>query len=304
MLSVRSGAIPQQLTWSPDGKRVSFTLAFGTVQDGQTLSTFDVANNKESPLFSFTDKRVTDVRWVPDGRGMMVLYVDKSTNFSRGQVGYVSYPEGKFEPVTNDTNNYNTLSLSGDGRTLTTIQSQQVGELDMLAATGGVAASPIPGLAKQLQQTRFVAWLNDSEFLLVQPDRILRVSFDGAKQTELFSDTAVSLGGAAVCQKGHTIAIRMRGREGSDTGQIWRMDADGSNLKRLTNGEDDFRPLCSPEGKSLYYYEGKSNTWMRIPLEGGTPEALPPSEYRIRLFSAQQHLARRPVDGRVWNRTG
>src|SRR4029077_16984736 len=132
--------------------------------------------------------------------------------------------------VTNDTNNYNTLSLSGDGRALTTIQSQQVGELDMLAATGGAAGSPIPGLAKQLQQTRTVAWLNDSEFLLMQPDRILRVSSDGAKLTELFSDNSVSLGGAAVCQSGHTIVIRMRGREGSDTGQIWRMDADGSNL--------------------------------------------------------------------------
>jgi serine/threonine protein kinase len=275
MLSVRSGAMPQQLTWSPDGKRVSFTLAFGTVQDGQTVSTFDVAKNQEAPLFSFTDKRVTDVRWMPDGRGMVVLYVDKSTNFSRGQVGYVSYPEGKFEPVTNDTNNYNTLSLSGDGRTLTTIQSQQVGELDMLAASGGAAGQPIPGLAKQLQQTRNVAWLSDSEFLLMQPDKILRVSSDGAKQTELFSDSAVSLGGVAVCQTGHTLVIRMRGREGNDTGQIWRMDADGSNLKRLTNGKDDFRPLCSPQGKWVYYYEGKSSGWMRIPLEGGTPELLP-----------------------------
>jgi Tol biopolymer transport system component len=275
MLSVRSGAMPQQLTWSPDGKRVSFTLAFGAVQDGQTLSTFDVAKNQEAPLFSFADKRVTDVRWMPDGRGMVVLYVDKSTNFSRGQVGYVSYPEGKFEPVTNDTNNYNTLSLSGDGRTLTTIQSQQVGELDMLAATGGAAGQPIPGLAKQLQQTRNVAWLSDSEFLLMQPDKILRVSSNGAKQTELFSDSSVSLGSAAVCQTGHTLVIRMRGREGNDTGQIWRMDADGSNLKRLTNGKDDFRPLCSPQGKWVYYYEGKSNGWMRIPLEGGTPELLP-----------------------------
>jgi Tol biopolymer transport system component len=253
----------------------AFWLTFGPFKIARLSPTFDVAKTR-SPAIFFTDKRVTDVRWMPDGRGMIVLTSTKYELLTRaGRL--ISYPEGKFEPVTNDTNNYNTLSLSGDGRTLTTIQSQQVGELDMLAATGGAAGSPIPGLANQLQQTRNVAWLNDSEFLLMQPDRILRVSSDGAKQTELFSDNSVSLGGVAVCQTGHTIVIRMRGREGSDTGQIWRMDADGSNPKRLTNGKDDFRPLCSPQGKWLYYYEGKNVAWMRIPLEGGTPELLPPN---------------------------
>jgi hypothetical protein len=205
----------------------------------------------------------------------MVIYVDKSTNFSRGQVGYVSYPEGKFEPVTNDTNNYSTLSLSADGRILTTIQSQTVSELDVIPAAGGASGQPIPGLSKQLQQTRDVAWLNDSEFLLMLPDKILRVSVDGARQTEIFGDSNVSLGGVAVCQTGHTLVIRMRGREGDDTGQIWRMDADGSNLKRLTSGKDDFRPLCSPQGKWVYYYQGKTFGWMRVPLEGGTEEVLP-----------------------------
>jgi len=37
---------------------------------------------------------------MPDGRGLLVRYTDKSTNFARGQIGYVSYPEGKFEPLT------------------------------------------------------------------------------------------------------------------------------------------------------------------------------------------------------------
>jgi WD40 repeat protein len=206
---------------------------------------------------------------------MVILYFDKNTNFTRGQVGYVSYPEGKFEPITNDTNNYNTLSLSGDGRTLTAIQSQTVGELDMLPAAGGSAGPAIPGLAKQLQQTRDVAWLSDSELLLIQPGRILRLSSEGAKQSELFSDSAVSLGTAAVCGGGHSIVITMGGREGNDALRVWRMDADGANLKRLTDGESDFFPRCSPQGKWVFYYDGKADHWARVPLEGGTPEVLP-----------------------------
>ena len=69
-------------------------------------------------------------------KGFLVRYSDKNSNYSRGQIGYVSYPEGKFEPVTNDTNNYSTLSVSADGRTLTTIQSQREGQIDLLPASG------------------------------------------------------------------------------------------------------------------------------------------------------------------------
>ena len=279
LLLVRSvtDGMPQQLSWSPDGKRLAFTLAFASPQQTQTLSTFDVAKNQEAPVVTFPDKRITDVKWLPDGRGMVILYLSKSTNFQRGQIGYVSYPDGKFEPLTNDTNNYTTLSLSGDGKTLTTIQSQQVGELDMLAAAGGAASPPIPGIAKQLQQTRSAAWLTDSEFLLVLPDRILRVSSDGAKQSELFSDTSASLGIAIVCSGGRSIVFRMRGHEGNDTGRIWRMDPDGSNLTRLSGGEGDTGPLCSKDGKWLYYFDGKGGRPMRVALAGGTPEALPPA---------------------------
>jgi Tol biopolymer transport system component len=274
LLLIRGESIPEWLTWSPDGKLIAYALNFATDQEYRTISVFDVANSRESPVFSFVDERIYELRWTPDGRGLLVRYADKSTNFARGQIGYVSYPEGKFEPLTNDTNNYSTLSLSGDGRTLATIQSQRESELDLLPAAGG-AGRTLPGLAKQLRQARVVAWLGDSELLLVLPDRLLRTSTDGAKQTELFSDNTASLVAAAVCGGGRSIVVIMRGREGRASVNLWRMDADGSNLKRLTEGEHDILPVCSAEGKWVYYTDFKANRWMRVPLEGGKAEVLP-----------------------------
>ena len=273
LLHIREGAIPAWLSWSPDGKRIAFVLLFGSSQESQSISLFDVTSNRESPLFSFADKSLFDLQWMPDGRGFLVRYADRSTNYRRGQIGYVSYPEGKFEPITNDTNDYSTVSLSGDGRTLTTIQSQPEGELDLLPAAGGSAGGALPGLARQLRQTKDVAWLSDSELLLVLPDKLLRTSMDGAKQTELFSDSATTLGSAAVCGEGRWIVVDMRGREGRASVNLWRMDADGSNVKRLTEGEDDILPVCSAEGKWVYYFDGKANH-MRVPLEAGKAEVL------------------------------
>jgi len=276
LLLVRPAVIPASLNWSADGKYIAFVFDFASPQDRSRVLLFDVAKNQEVPLVSLPDKRFTGVTWLPDGHGLFVLYSDKSTNFTRGQVGYLSYPAGKFEPVTNDTNNYNSIALSGDGRTLATIQSQNVSEIDLLPASGGAAASSIPGISKLLQQARGGGWLSNSELLLVLPSRLLRVSLDGSQQTEIFSDSNATLGAATICENGHTIVFNMHGHENDNAQRLWRMDADGSNLKRLTSGETDFLPTCAPAGKWVYYYGGTDSAWMRVPLAGGTAEPIKP----------------------------
>ena len=275
-LLIREATIPEWMSWSPDGKRIAFTLSYGSDKEHETLGLFDPASNTEHPLFSFPGKRIYDLSWTPDGNGILVRYSDKSSNFGRGQIGYISYPEGKFEPLTNDTNNYSTLSLSSDGKTLTTIESQIEGEVDLLPAAGGNTSSVIPGISKMIRQAKGLAWANDSEFLLLLRDKILRIGIDGAKQTEIFSDSESTLEQVAVCGGGKSIVVAMRGREGRPAMNLWRMDVDGSNLKRLTEGEDDIGPACAANGSRwVYYFEAAGNRWMRVPLDGGKAEPLP-----------------------------
>ncbi len=277
LLLVRPTPIPGGLSWSSDGKFIAFVFSFASSQQQRQVLLFDTAKKQEYPLLSLPDKRFTDVKWMPDGRGLLVLYSDKSTNFTRGQIGYLSYPAGKLEPVTNDTNNYGSIALSSDGRTLSTIQAQSIAEIDILPASGGGTASPIPGISKLLQQTRSGGWLSNSEVLLVLPSRLLKVSLDGSQQTEIFSDSNASLGSAAICENGHTIVITMRGHDNDNSEHLWRMDADGSNLTRLTSGVSDELPNCAPAGKWVYYYSGDAKSpWTRVALAGGSSEQLTP----------------------------
>jgi Tol biopolymer transport system component len=275
LLLIRPGATPQWLSWAPDGKHIVFTLGNGSEQDRQAIYLFDVATNNESLLFSFPDKRIYDLRWTPDGRGFFVRYSDASSNFDRGQIGYVSYPDGKFESVTNDTSNYSTLSSSADGRTLVAIQLQLQNHMDLFSAMGDSSSTPIPGFGHQLAETRDVLWPKDSSLLVIQPDEIVQFGLDGMKQAEVFNDSNARLGPGASCASGHVIVFAMSGREGRASSNLWRMDGDGSNLKRLTDGDDDGLPICSPVGKWVYYLDAKGNRRMRVPLDGGNSEVLP-----------------------------
>ena len=281
VLFIREGGIPEWLSWSPDGRRIAFGLSYSSDKEHRSIGMFDLASKREVPFVTFDEKRIFEVRWTPNGQGLLVRYSDKNSNYSRGQIGYVSYPEGKFEPVTNDTNNYSTLSVSADGRTLTTIQSQREGEIDLLPASGNGKIVTVPGLTKLLRETRSISWLNNTELLLILPDKILRASTDGAKQTELFNDPSAFLADGVVCAGGRSIVISMNNRQGHPGRALWRMDSDGTNLKRLTEGEDDFGPVCAPTSKWVYYFSTSTDSisakqgWMRVPLEGGPAERLP-----------------------------
>ena len=57
---------------------------------------------------------------------------------------------------------------------------------------------------------------------------------------------------------------------------IWRMDADGGNLKQLTNGQQESLAGVSPEGKWVIYekFENNLRTLWKISIDGGTPVQL------------------------------
>jgi Tol biopolymer transport system component len=274
VLAIREGAVPELLDWSPDGRRIAFGLTFSTTKERETIGDFDVEKKRESPLFHFADKQFAQPRWLPDSSGVLVQFRGKSGG-AHGQVGYVSLPQGGLEPVTNDTNNYESLSLSADARTLSTIQFQRQGEIDMLAGGGEGPATVVPGVSKQLQTGVGVVWLNDSELLMVLPNKLLRVSEDGRSQLEVFNDTTASLRFAAVCNGGRTIVVTMAGDDAAGVARLWKMDTDGSNVKQITQGVDEGLQVCAPHGKWVYYFDGAGGRWMRVPVDGGASEALP-----------------------------
>jgi eukaryotic-like serine/threonine-protein kinase len=65
---------------------------------------------------------------------------------------------------------------------------------------------------------------------------------------------------------------------GTNSANIWRTNVDGTNPVKLTDGKDDRAPLCSADGKWVYYWDHALQQLWRVPAAGsGKPEMLPGS---------------------------
>jgi eukaryotic-like serine/threonine-protein kinase len=264
---------PTWLAWSPDGKLIAFIQGAG--QDAQGgVSTLDIATGQNHALATLADKYATSLAWMPDGRGLMIVYSDRSAGFSRPQIAFVSFPDGQFHPLTNDTNGYQSVSISADGKSLAAMQRQDTYFIALLPPTGRGTATQLAGLPAN-DQIREVMWDKDGNLLVATRHSIVRASLDGNHQSTVLTEPNAVIVSANACPNGGPILINWGSRNNTGRLNIWRVDADGSHPKQLTNGADDEAPVCAADGKSFFYGDlDKKFVINRMPIDGGTPELI------------------------------
>jgi eukaryotic-like serine/threonine-protein kinase len=265
--------IPSWMAWSPDGKLIAYIQAAG--QDAQgSVRTVELVSGKDQALTTLTDKVASSIAWMPDGRGLMLVYTDRSTGFQRAQLGFLSYPNAEFHALTNDTSGYQTLSISADGKSIAAMQRQGSDSIVLLPGSGQGNPTTVPNIPNG-EGIRDVLWDKDGNLLIVGAHQILRSSLDGNHQTTVLTDPNAMIQHAAACPNGGPILVDWYAREGRDTTDVWRVDADGSHPKQISHGTDDESPACATDGKWAYYGDNVKNYQIyRMPIEGGTPELL------------------------------
>jgi serine/threonine protein kinase len=109
--------------WAPDGKQIAFTLT-GPGQGTVAIQLLDLASSKVRTLARFDDLPLDSMVWSPDRRGFLVSFRKNLGFASRSQIGFISNLAGQFRTITNDTNDYGTVTLSADGKELATVQKR------------------------------------------------------------------------------------------------------------------------------------------------------------------------------------
>ena len=106
-----------QLSWSPDGARIA-VCGVQHVQGKDKPQLIDASVNDGTrrivPTPDWT--AIEDAAWLADGTGLLVTAQEKAGE--PYQIWRVAYPNGEATRVTNDSNDYDGLSLTADSRML------------------------------------------------------------------------------------------------------------------------------------------------------------------------------------------
>jgi len=266
-------SLSNSVAWSPDGKQIasampSFENAMSVIQIQ------DMPSAKVRTLSRFNNLLVLELAWLPDARGLVATYQHNATPYARSQLAFVSEPAGQLRPITRDTNNYQTITLSADGKTLATVQQRAIQTFYVLPAAGFTENTPDPAPA-QIKESIFFGWSGNGTIYFDDMDSLVRMSADGEDKTKLVSDPGSQIIHPSSCQDGHYVVFTWAGRSSSNKTNIWRVNADGSNPTQLTDGMQDLAPECSPDGKWVLYDDVQDLQVKRLSIDGGTPEIVP-----------------------------
>lgn len=264
-------SLHRYVAWSPDAKRVALTDVVGDAPG--PIQLMDVASGKTQDLVAIDGFVFLKSVWLPDGRGLLVQYQDVSAGLNHNQIGFVSYPGGQFHTITKDTNSYESLSLSADAKTLATVQLKRLYTLYAIPAAGTGVTPPTPAMPQRQKGSLSFSWAGNDGFYLAEDHQLVRVSSDGSNKTTLLNNASIT--SVSTCPDERTLLLSLIGQRGGSGTNIWRVNADGTNLKQLSNGQRDRGPECSLDSKWAYYIDANSSRVERVPIDGGTPETLP-----------------------------
>jgi Tol biopolymer transport system component/DNA-binding winged helix-turn-helix (wHTH) protein len=253
----------QAPAWSLDGKSIAFPVNQSD-ENGryETVLAVDVETRVERKLTDARWQQVGQPRWLEDG----LVVTASETSTGPKQLWHISLPDGKASRITRDLNSYQNLSLTSDGKTLAVIQNHVVSNIWTLGE-GGEGAKQIMSEAGWLNE---LIWLPDGRLAYTSnaggTSDVWTMNADGSGIRQLTVGANARLGLAVTADEQQFIFAAERDGKYN----LWRVGIDGSNLERITDGDGEFYPQCTPDGRWIVYQSGGNYPTLRkMPIGGG-----------------------------------
>ena len=256
--------------WSPDGKTIAFPGP-GLRSEGHVWAVSPL-DAKVHSVYT-TRSTIGRLHWLPDGKGLLAVIRDPAQG--RGQLWYISYPNGEAKRATNDLADYTLgqLDLTRDGKSLVAVESTTSSNLWVVSGGDATRAQQI---TSGRAGVRSIATGPERTIIFANEKGDLYSIHENGSALRLLTPNMHRNANPSVCQDGRHIVFEssLGGQNLSLAGRasdVWKMDTDGSHVTQLTVSGTAVAPLCSPDSESVQYFDIDQRKNWRIPMAGGTP---------------------------------
>jgi serine/threonine protein kinase len=245
-----------------DGTKVA--LAFQ--QQIDVLDTSDGRIKILTHLLEVSIAWVNSIAWEPKGDGI-IISAQNLPGF-QVQLFHVSYPEGTVRRITNDLSKYEDISISADGKALSTIR-HDVATSFYLWSKAGVAARRLDTIKSPLT----FEWLGSEKLLFTDALALdLAIANLATGETKIISPNQRQTYWLPSACGEKSVLFSSNVYTEPFSVSIWRMDLETGALAQLTKGPFDVGAKCTGDGKSIIY--GDSGKLMKISSDGLNPQVL------------------------------
>jgi Tol biopolymer transport system component/DNA-binding winged helix-turn-helix (wHTH) protein len=252
---------------SPDGKKIAFSSGQSRTGSNEFgLAEVDVESGAEREITKEKFFNIKHLAWLPDQRGLLITA--KKLPDKNFRIWRVSSVTGEIAPLTNDSDDYEGLSLNGDASTLISTKNRSDFRLNIYqpddTASGPrvLAEAATVGFAPNGRIFFSSSMTGNYEIWSINPD--------GGEQRQVTNDPASDVG-SAFSPDGSVLFFESN-RTGEN--QVWRMNADGSDQLQVTHNGGGQPQLVSGDGRWLYFLSKPDRRLVRAPTGGGDEELL------------------------------
>ena len=247
--------------WSPDGKVLACPTLRLSPEQQMNLEMIDVETGAGRRLNAESWHDISRVAWLADGSGLVVSAA--AAPGAPWQLHLLAYPSGEVHKVTNDPHNYTLITGARDSSLFLTLNIEEDSSVWQVSATGGAR----PDLTKVAQRKGVseILWDGAGKFLYTVSDGThtnLWVQEQGASLRQLTFE-ADNFKPALSDDGRYVVFVSTR----AGAMNIWRINADGTQPKQLTNGAYEDLPSVTPDGQWVIYRTG--NSIKKVSIDGG-----------------------------------
>lgn len=255
------GLFRRSAVWSPDGKVIAL-IAAGT----QGITVVRVADGHISTIPSPPWTAISQIAWRSDGSGLFVVATE-GRNFS-SQIWWLSYPDSKAENITNDFNNYQSISSTADGRTIAAVRVEQSAHIWLTSTEDWGQLRQLTHGIEGYDGIYGLNFLPNGDVIYEatpgEKGQVWAISSDGRNSKVIVNDA----GSTAASPNGKYIVFQSV--DDAKVDGLFKFDIGGGGEKtRLTTGKDTWVTF-SPDARWVIFtrWRDDASLW-KVSIDGG-----------------------------------